>query len=433
MLWPGCFYTAFIMSKNSYGKLWSNFVALSIVQGTNFLLPLLVMPYVIHRIGADGFGVVAVAQVVMIYLSTISDYGFNLTATRDVALYSNDHSRISKIFFTVLASRLIISVVLFMLLLIAVPFIPVLKEHFTLYALGFLYVIGQSLIVNWFFQGKEKMHYITVSTLISRLIFVALVLLFIHVKDDNKYFLFFLGIGNTIAGLMSILIAVSVFKIKFYLPTATDIRNELKSGWQITVSNVSINTYLYSGIFILRIFTSDLIVGYYSIAERIFFAVRQVLAVFSQAVYPLICQLSQKSKDAANGFFKNVYLPFLLMMLLGCSIVCFFSAEIIHIFINTTSTVPVLILRILSFVPVIVCLNIPAYQLLIAFDHKKSYLKVFGWATLINIAINLILVYTLDAKGTALSMLLTEVFITAGLNIELYKNKLNGFIIREQS
>ena len=74
------------MSKNYRARLFSNFFALSIIQGTNFLIPLLVMPSVISRIGVSGFGVISVAQVVMVYLSTISDYGFNLTATRDVAL-----------------------------------------------------------------------------------------------------------------------------------------------------------------------------------------------------------------------------------------------------------------------------------------------------------------------------------------------------------
>ena len=80
-------------------KLFSNFIALSVVQGTNFLLPLVVMPYVIKKIGADGFGVVAVAQVCMLYLSTIADYGFNLSATRDIALYKDEDAKISKIFF----------------------------------------------------------------------------------------------------------------------------------------------------------------------------------------------------------------------------------------------------------------------------------------------------------------------------------------------
>ncbi|MEP6750885.1 MAG: oligosaccharide flippase family protein, partial [Bacteroidota bacterium] len=189
-------------------KLVSNFISLGIVQGTNFLLPLLVMPYLINKIGADGFGVIAVAQVLMTYLSTISDYGFNLTATRDIAFYKDDTAKISKIFFTVLASKLVLTAFLLIILFIVMAFTPILKDHFILYSLAFTNVIGQSLLVSWFFQGREKMHYITISTFISRLIFVVLVFLFIHRKEDAVYFLFFSGTGNMIAGLISIVLAI---------------------------------------------------------------------------------------------------------------------------------------------------------------------------------------------------------------------------------
>lgn len=64
-------------SSNGRNRVFSNFMALGILQGTNFLLPVLVMPFVIKKIGADGYGVVAVAQAVMLIFCTVTDYGFN--------------------------------------------------------------------------------------------------------------------------------------------------------------------------------------------------------------------------------------------------------------------------------------------------------------------------------------------------------------------
>lgn len=398
------------------------------MQGINFLVPLLVMPYVISRVGADGFGAIAVAQVLMIYLAAISDYGFNISATKDIALYKGDHQKLSKIFFTVLASRLFITIVLMVILFAMVFFTPLFKHHAALYTFGFTYVVGQALFVNWFFQGLEKMHYITGCTLLSRLIFVVLVFMFIRQQGDEFLFLFFLGIGNIFAGLLSVFIAISVSKLAIIFPSRKDILYEIKEGWQITVSNLSINTYLYSSVFILRIFTNDLVVGYYSIAERIFFAVRQVLAVFSQVIYPQICQFSQKGKEAGRIFFRQVYTPFFLATITGCALLFVFSPWVIHLFIKDGSTLPVSLLRLLCIVPIIVCLNIPAYQLLLAFGPKKSYLKVFSIATIINIIVNIVLVNVWGATGTVCSIIITELFITIGLNVELYKNKLAEFI-----
>ncbi len=416
------------MASGHRKKLLSNFIALGIIQGANFVLPILVMPFVIPKIGPDLFGVVSVAQVVMIFLSTISDYGFNLTATRDIAFYKDDKEKISRIFSNVLSSKFMICGLTLILLLILTSVIPALKNHYVLYLLGFVYVIGQSTLVGWFFQGMEKMQYITISTLIARVLFVILVFIFIRDKGDYIYFLFFLGIGNIIAGIFSIFLAFRIFKLDFYIPRRIDIRHELKEGWHITVSNLSINTYQYINILVLRLFTNDLVVGYYSIAEKIFFAMRQVLGIFSQAVYPHICQLTRKSKEESVRFFRQFYLPFLILLLLGCIAVFILSPYIIHIFLGRVEDLPVLLLRILSFVPVVVCLNIPAYQILLAFDLKKSYFQILVSAMIVCLIANLVFCYSWGAVGTAVSIVVTELFVTSGLNWELYKNKLTGFV-----
>ncbi len=416
------------MASGDSRKLLANFLALGIIQGANFVLPVLVMPFVIRRIGANLFGVVSVAQVVMIFLSTISDYGFNLTATRDIAVFKEDKEKISRIFSTVLISKFFICGLAFLFLLLLTSVVPVLKSHFILYLLGFVYVIGQSALVGWFFQGMEKMQYITISTLVARLLFVALVFVFIRDKGGYIYFLFFLGIGNIVAGFFSIYLAIRVFKLKYYRPDWVDIKNEIKEGWHITASNLSINTYQYINILVLRLFTNDLVVGYYSIAEKIFFAIRQVLGVFSQVVYPHICQLTMKSKEETSRFFKQFYKPFLLLLLAGCTIVFILSPFIIQIFLGTREPLPIILLRMLSFVPVVVCLNIPAYQVLLAFNRKKSYFNILVSATIVSLLTNLVFCYTWGAVGTAVSIIVTELFVTSGLNWELYKNKLASFV-----
>ncbi|AXY77478.1 flippase [Paraflavitalea soli] len=416
------------MAINSRRKIFSNFAALSVIQGTNFLIPIIIMPYLIRKIGADSFGIVSVAQVAMVYLGTITDYGFNLTATRRIVRHKEEPDTISRLFFTVLGSKMLITLFLFLLLLLlgfVVPASPALK---LLYLLGFTYVWGQSATVGWFFQGVEKMQYITIATLISRAIFVALVFIFIRQKDDHIFFLFFLGIGNVIAGLFSIYLAIRMYKLRFVRPLWSDLIFELKDGWQIMASNLSISTYMYMNVFILRLFTNDLIVGYYSIAERIFFGVRQILGIFSQAIYPRICQLVHDGKKQTRSFFKDIYLPFLLLTIAGCCTCFIFAPRIIHFMLGDHSAISVLLFRILAFVPAIVCLNIPAYQILLAFNKKRSYLLILSLGTVLNIVANVLLVNRWEAVGTTISIIITEVFITVGLNIALFKNDLGDFI-----
>jgi len=409
------------MAENHLKKIIYNYSSLGVIQVVNFLLSLMVIPYAVRKVGADGFGIIAVAQVVMYFLSVITDYGFNQTATRDIAVYKNDTQKISKIFFTVLSSRLLLCLLAFVLLIVLILVVPLFHGHFSLYLMAFAFVIGQAFLINWFFQGLEKMHYIAIIILIARLIFVGFVFTFIRGKEDISFYLFFMGLGNVIAGAISIYAAFRIFKLKFTKPTRHDIINEFKEGWQITVTNLSITSCQYIGVFILRLFTNDLIVGYYSIAEKIYFSMKILIGLFSQVIYPKVCQLVLTERNRIILFFKQTYLPFLGLASMGSALVFIFSPQILYFFIGHKHESSSFLLRVMCIATVIVCLNIPAYLVLLATNHKKSYLRIFTYGTILNIMANILLVPFFDAIGTVFSVILTELFITIGLCWELYR------------
>ena len=403
-------------------KLFYNFFSLGAVQAISSLIQLIVIPHVISKIGVDGYGVVAVAQVVMFYLAVFTDYGFNQTATRDIALYKTDHAKISQVFFNVFFSKLFLCIIAFILLLILLLLIPVFRAHFFLYCMAFAFVVGQSLLINWFFLGLERMHFITFATLIGRVLFAILVFMFIRSKKDDFLFLFFLGAGNIIAAIISITVAFRIYKLKFVKPSTKDIARELKEGWQITLSHLSNSTCNYANIFILRFFVNDLAVGYYSIAERIFFTIKQAFVVFSQAVYPKVCQLVQEGKEKAFAFLKQIYTPFLFLVVTGCVVLFIFSPQVLYFFMGDEYRNAVFFLRSFSIIAVIVCLNIPGTLILLAMNQKKSYLKTYAFAIVLNIVLNSILARFFEATGTVITIFITEFFITMGLTRVLYRS-----------
>lgn len=409
------------MSSGPRHSLFYNFFSLGFIQVANFLLSLLVIPYLIRIIGADGFGVIAVAQVLMFYLAVAADYGFNRTAIRDIALYKEDRQKISRVFFTVLASKFFICLLAFLLLLILTATVPLLREHFILYLLAFSFVVGQATLVNWFFQGMEKMHFMAVLSLFSRLLFVALVFIFIKKKSDGALYIFFMGAGNFIAGLVSIYTVIRMYKLQYIKPSRADIVYELKEGWHVTVTNLSTTTIQYIGIFILRIFTNDIVVGYYSIAERIYFSMKLMIDVFFQGAYPRVCRLMINGVGGLVTFFRKTYIPFLGLVVLASGVVFLLSPQIINFFMGHYYNNSAFLLRVFCIAVIIVCLNIPACLVLLAGNHKKNYLRIFSIGTLVNIIANLVFAPLLKASGTVLSVIITELLITIGLYIELYR------------
>jgi len=418
------------MPDEKKNKLLYNFFSLGIVQVVTSLLQLIIIPYVISKIGVAGFGIVAVAQVVMFYLSAFTEYGFSQTATRDISIHRDDRLMISQIFFRVIFSKLILCLLSFFILLILILFVPVLREHLLLYLVGFIFVIGQAVLINWFFQGVEKMQLMAFISLAARLIFVALVFLFIKSTGDDVLYLFFLGAGNFVMGLVSIFIAIRKFKLQFILPGRKGILNEFREGWQITATNLSNNICQYSNIFILRFFTNDLVTGYYSIAERIFLTLRQMLGVFSQAVYPQVCLLIEMGRKNIISYFRKVYVPFLLAISGGCLLLFILSPWVLYFFIHQENIHAVPLLRVFSIVLVLACLNIPATLVLLATNQRRSYFKIYTAGAILNVLLNMLLAYFFRSTGTVIAILITELFILTGLTRELFRlNLFNKSIV----
>jgi PST family polysaccharide transporter len=343
-----------------------NFLSLSFVQAINSMLQLLIIPFVIGILGAEGFGVIAVAQVLMFFLSTFTEYGFSQTATRSIAINKENAPQVSRTFFTVYFTRLLLSVLAFLILLVLVNLVPLFREHSFLYLTGFAFVVGQALLLNWFFQGLEKMWYIALFTLLARVIFVVAVFLFIREKEDGFLYLVFLGAGSIIAGLASFLFVYRKFRLQVSRPGWKDITAEIRGGWPYTLTNLSMNSAQYINIFILRLFTNDLVVGYFAIAERIYFVAKQVLGIFSQSDYPAVCNLVLKGREATKKFFRENYLPFLLVIAVGSALTYVFAEWVLRIFLGEEAHNAVFYLRMFCIATVIICLNIPGTLLLLA-------------------------------------------------------------------
>ena len=67
-----------------------NFLSLASLDVFNYLLPLLTFPYLVRVLGAEKYGVIAFATSFIQYFLTITDYGFSISAAREVALVRND-------------------------------------------------------------------------------------------------------------------------------------------------------------------------------------------------------------------------------------------------------------------------------------------------------------------------------------------------------
>jgi PST family polysaccharide transporter len=393
----------------------SNFISLSALQVIGFVLPFVILPYLIQIIGVEKFGLVSFAQALMSYFMVFTDYGFNLSATRRISIHRKNNKKLNMLFNSTLTTKFLLGILSYFILIMLLKTIPKLGAESNLYQYSFLLVFGQLLFPIWFFQGIEEMKFITYLIVFSKLIFTGL--MYVFIKEPGDYILvnLFQGLGNIIASIISIVFIIKKFNIVLKLPSIRRIGYELQDGMYIFISNSAISIYMNSSIIILGIFVSPVVLGYYSIAEKIMIGVRQILSVFSQVIYPHVCKLAVTSHSELLKFYKKVFIPFAFFIVTIC-LILFLSADFLVLFLtkNNIKEIAVLI-RILSFVPLIVCFNIPAYQTLLAYNLKKSYSMILGIGSVFCIVLNIIFAQLFGAKGTCFSIISAELLILVGL------------------
>src|SRR5471030_2012069 len=143
-----------------------NIILLGLVQLSNYLFPLITFPYLSRILGPTGFGHIALAQSLILYLSLIIDFGFNLSATRKIGIAhgKSDQDEINSIFTSVMVAKTILLLMSCALAVIVTNVINQFVELRPLVFIGFISLLGSVCFPIWLFQGTQKMGGIVVST-----------------------------------------------------------------------------------------------------------------------------------------------------------------------------------------------------------------------------------------------------------------------------
>ena len=404
-----------------YKPIVSNFISLGIIQGSNFLLPLLTFPYIVRTVGVEHFGIIALLQTIMSYFVIFTDYGFSMSATKDVSVNRADKKILTSIYSEVIVTKLLLCALSFGILMLGLIIFPRFQPYWLLVLYSFFIVLGQVLQPNWFFQGIEQMKFLTYISLLSKALYAIGIFTFIKNPTDFIYVNLILGVSSTIGGIISMVLVYRFFRIGLVLPTILKIKNQFRNGWNIFISSVTITVANNTNILILSLVASPLILGYYSIAEKVFLLFRTFTAILYQIIYPRVCMLAQKSFLHLASFLKNI-VKFILISFLPLSLLLFFLAdEIVYFLVGNYVTETAYILRILSFGPLIAAFNIPVAQTMLAYHLNKTFAVVLSFGAFVNVACNFILSYYFMAIGTAYSVLITETVITVLLYVVIYK------------
>ena len=397
---------------SSRQRLIENIGSLYVLQGVNYILPVVLLPYLVRVLGTEQIGLIAIAQALMQYFVVLTDYGFNLTASRDIAIYKEDSLRVSEIFSTVIFIKLILMLLSFLLLIVMVFSISRFRADWPVYLVSFLSVAGAVLLPVWFFQGLEKMKYITIVNVAGGLI--STIAIFALVRDASDVLLA-AGLragGVLLAGLLGLYVAWHIAPVRLTLPSPQGVIATLRGGWNVFVSQLSQTLLGTSMVPFLGLFYGNLIVGYFAIAQKMVLAAIGLSIPISNAIYPRVSALFAESQDLAIAFLrKALFFGGLLFLTAG---LCLFLGADIAVRLVTgeaNSSISVLV-KIMAVLPLTVFVdNVYGTQILLPLGMEKQFMKAIVASGLFAVVSALLLVPTSGAVGAALTFVASEVLV----------------------
>lgn len=401
----------------SFIKVVKNFFSISLIQAINYLVPLVILPYLVKVVGVANFGITNYVLTLFITIKILIDYGYNISGVKEISESKNFQEKLNAIFSKIFFTKLYILLLIFMVLLLTVLCIPSFKNHFYLLLFSFLVVIAQSILPIWFFQGIEKSEILVIFSLLTRLLYLFLIFNYITTPEDYIYINLFLGIADLFLCFFSLIFIFIKYRIKLHFVSYNCFKQEIKSNFVYASSNIFVTISLTMPFLMLGFFSNNIILGYYGIADKIVQVLRTSASILHSAVFPRVINLYNESFLVFRSFIRRLHI-FLLTFYISLFLCCLFFSKLIIIVITNATTVPdetILVFRILSIVPLIAALDLLPTHLMFIQQKQKKYATILLFSSFLSAIMSYVLCGLFEYIGAAVSLVLVESFILISL------------------
>jgi PST family polysaccharide transporter len=347
----------------------------------------------VRVLGIETFGLLAFASATIAFFRGVIEYGFNLSGTKQIADNKDNPEKISELFTSIMISKFLLSIVCLFILSIMVITFEVFTDNWELFFITYLIVFGDLLFPLWFFQGIENMKMITYLQISYKTIFVLLVLIFVNNKDDFLLVPLLDSVGAILIGFFSIYYIKQKYHLKFIFIKYDLIYKELKDGWHIFLSRITVILYTSINTFVLGLLTNNELVGIYSIAEKIYMAIRGLLNPFVQAIFPFLVRKYKENKVEYLNILRKINIGYMITLAIFSTGTYFFSDNLFYLISGKHNHDGEEILRIFA-ISIIFAIGTLYSNLLVI--KGKSYL--LSRITFICMIVNLIFIFPLTYK-----------------------------------
>ena len=388
-----------------------NFIMNAILTMSSFLFPLISFPYVSRVLLSEGTGKVALATSVVAYFLMFAQLGIPTYGVRACAKVRDDKRLLTKTAQELLIINLVMAAVAYAALFGAVVFIPRLRQERGLYLLVSLTIFFTTIGMEWLYKALEQYTYITVRSLIFKLIALAAMFALVHSKDDYVIYGGITIFASSASGLMNFIHArryISLRPVGGY-----EFKPHLKAVAVFFAMACASTVYTNLDVVMLGFMVPDEIVGHYNAAVRIKSILVSIVTSLGTVLLPRASyyvehrQMDQFRKITAKAlkFVMLLALPLVLyFMLFARQGILLLSGED---FMGAVAPMQ-WIMPTLLFIGLT---NVMGIQILVPTGREKKVLWSIIAGAVVDVALNVALIPKFGAAGAAAATTVAELAV----------------------
>lgn len=402
----------------------SNVLPFYVIQASAYIFGILTIPWLTRKLGVQVFGIYSYAIAFVTYFTLLTDWGFNLSATKLISKAVDDEE-IAKVVANTLAARVFLLVISTFVFLVALMIMPRLQAYAEYLLIAYLGVVGSALNTMFLYQGAEKMRSFALQNIVTRFIGLLLILFLVESSED-------LDIALTIQSLSVILLSIfglySARKLVFIGLSKLSLSymyELLVKGWPLFLSSASISLYTNTNVIILGMVSGLEAVGYFSAAQTIAKGVSGLFYPAIQAVYPRLSQIASSSIDRVPQLLAKLLVYFGVSGFAIATALWVSSSYVIPIFYGVHFSGAIVALEWLSpMVFFIAISNVAGLAGLIPIGEERIFARILLIFGLVNIFSVAMLGYFFGAAGGGAGLVLTELGVAGSMLIALARRKM---------
>jgi PST family polysaccharide transporter len=405
-----------------------NAFGLYVLQIGGWVLPLATIVFLARRLGPTNWGSLAFMQAAGAYVIYLVGYGFNYSATREVARNRHDRGKLAELLSGVQGAKLTLAVASLLIVLPVSAWLPPIHRNHDLVWPAMLWAFSWGFTPSWYYQGRERMGFVAACDSLARFLALAGILVLVQSPADTWKVLTLQG-GLLLAATIVELV-VAYRDVGFLWPSPRLIRDSLRLGWSTFLLSGALSFYTIGNGFILGLFGTPASVAYFVGGERICKTFGTLLLPVTQSVFPRTSHLAATARVQAARLARNS------LLLMGAAGIAWgigaflFAPLLVHLVLGDQFESAVAVVRILALLPPLVAFSsVLGVQWMLALGLDRLVNTVVFAAGVLNVLLAVILVPHYLQIGMAIAVVAAEAFMTIGLYVVLRVKHLDPFDI----